>query len=396
MATLSATAIFTGVGIAGTTAAGSLLIKEITGSDSLAGLTQTFSVLGAALMALPLATLTARGGRRRALLTGWTTAAAGMLIAVVGGALASVPLMLLGSLVGGTGAASGYQARFAAVDLAVDEHRARDLSLVVWASTVGSVSGPNLLPLTTKITPLLGLPPLVGPYLFASLMLLIGATVAFIWLRPDPFLMARRAEHIVRRHTIRASLGLVRRNPAARQAITGIVIGHLAMVAVMVMTPVHMGEHSASLTIIGFVISIHVLGMYAFSPVMGWLADRLGRLAVVRIGTGILVLSLVVSGLAGPTDNHMLGLGLFLLGLGWSGTLVGGSTLLAESVEIEDKATAQGASDLLMNGAAAAGGAAAGVVIAVANYSVLCAVTLIPVLYLAWAVRRPVSVIPAA
>ena len=71
VATLSATAIFTGVGIAGTTAAGSLLIKEITGSGALSGLSQTFSVLGAAFMALPLARLTARGGRRWALISGW-------------------------------------------------------------------------------------------------------------------------------------------------------------------------------------------------------------------------------------------------------------------------------------------------------------------------------------
>lgn len=358
----------------------------MTGSDALAGLSQTFSVLGAALMALPLARLTAAGGRRRALISGWTTSAIGMLIAVLGGSLNIVPVMLLGSMVAGTGAASAYQARFAAVDLALPAHRARDLSLVVWASTVGSVAGPNLLPVTTDWAARLGLRPMVGPYLFASITLLLAALVAFIWLRPDPYLLSRN-EAATAAHSIRASLALLRRNAAARQAVTGIVIGHIAMVSVMVMTPVHMGAHDTSLRIIGLVISVHVLGMYAFSPVMGALADRFGRPAVIRLGSLILLASLAVSGLAAPTDNQMLALGLFLLGLGWSATLVGGSALLSESVPVADRPTAQGASDLLMNSGAALGGAAAGVVISVTSYSMLCAITAVPVVYLGWKMR---------
>lgn len=386
--TLATTAVFAGVGVAGTTAAGSLLVKEITGSDSLAGLTQTFSVLGAALMALPLARVTSSRGRRPALVMGWATASVGMLVAVLGGVLRSVPLMLLGSLLGGAGAAAGLQARFGAVDLATTDRRARDLSLVVWASTVGSVSGPNLLPWTTSVAASLGLPKLVGPYLFGSVMLATAAGFAAVRLRPDPYVLARKDEAGRASHNLRDSLRLLRDNHVARQAVAAVVIGHIAMVSVMVMTPVHMGEHSASLRIIGLVISVHVLGMYAFSPIMGWLSDRIGRLNVVRLGVAILLLSLLLSGLAGPTDNLTLGAGLFFLGLGWSATLVAGSTMLSEAVEVADRPTAQGASDLLMNGGAAIGGALAGVIIAVASFAWLNALTALPVLWLAWLARK--------
>jgi predicted MFS family arabinose efflux permease len=296
--------------------------------------------------------------------------------------------MLLGSLLGGAGAAAGLQARFGAVDLATTQHRARDLSLVVWASTVGSVAGPNLLPWTTSLAASLGLPKLVGPYLFGSVMLACAALFAAIRLRPDPYVLARREEAGRASHSLRSSLQLLRQNHRARQAVAAVVIGHIAMVSVMVMTPVHMGEHSASLRVIGLVISVHVLGMYAFSPVMGWLSDKIGRLNVVRIGVAILLLSLLLSGTAQESDHHMLGVGLFLLGLGWSATLVAGSTLLSESVDVANRPTAQGASDLLMNGGAALGGALAGVIIAVGSFAWLNALTAIPVIWLAWLSRK--------
>ena len=53
--TLATAQVLNGVGVAGTVAAGSLLVSSITDSETLAGLAQTFSVLGAAAMALPLA-----------------------------------------------------------------------------------------------------------------------------------------------------------------------------------------------------------------------------------------------------------------------------------------------------------------------------------------------------
>jgi MFS family permease len=123
--------------------------------------------------------------------------------------------------------------------------------------------------------------------------------------------------------------------------------------------------------------------MFAFSPIVGLLSDRLGRVRVIQIGLAILMLSAVISGLAHADDAYTLGVGLFLLGLGWSCTLIAGSALLSESVSDTFKASSQGASDLVMNLAGAGGGAIAGVIIGTLSYGWLCFSAAVPVTILA-------------
>jgi MFS family permease len=149
-----------------------------------------------------------------------------------------------------------------------------------------------------------------------------------------------------------------------------------------------MAHVDVTLTIIGLVISIHVLGMYAFSPIVGSLSDRIGRVKTIQIGVLILLLSTLISGFAAADDAITLGIGLFLLGLGWSFTLIAGSALLAESVSAEMKTSAQGASDLVMNLSGAGGGALAGVIIGTLSYGWLCLAAAIPVAILGvWSQR---------
>ena len=378
---LATAQVLNGVGVAGTVAAGSLLVASITDSETLAGLAQTSSVLGAAALALPLARLTARGGRRLALSTGFIAGVIGSLFAILGGSQKNIYLMLAGTFLVGAASAAGYQARFAAVDLATNETRAKQLSFVVWGSTVGAVAGPNLMEPAGNVAEQLGLPRLVGPYVVSAVTLTLAIVVIQLFLRPDPFLTAAQQSGALAKPkgATKAALKHIRSNPKALFSILSIAIGHVAMVSIMVMTPVHMAHVDVTLTIIGLVISVHVLGMYAFSPVVGALSDRLGRIRVIQIGVGTLLLSSIVSGFAQAEDAITLGIGLFLLGLGWSCTLIAGSALLTESVAPEMKTSSQGASDLVMNLSGAGGGALAGVVIGTLSYGWLCAFAAIPV-----------------
>ena len=371
---LATAQVLNGVGVAGTVAAGSLLVASITESETLAGLAQTSSVLGAAALALPLARLTARGGRRLALSAGFIAGVVGSLFAIIGGSQKNITLMLIGTFLVGAASAAGYQARFAAVDLATNETRAKQLSFVVWGSTVGAVTGPNLMEPSGNLAENLGLPRLVGPYVVSAFTLLLAVIVIQMFLRPDPFLTAAKQSGINAqpRGSTRAALKHIRGNDKALFAILSIAIGHVAMVSIMVMTPVHMAHVDVTLTIIGLVISVHVLGMYAFSPVVGAMSDRLGRVRVIQIGLILLLISAGVSGFSQPNAVLTLGFGLFLLGLGWSCTLIAGSSLLAESVDQKFRVSAQGASDLVMNLSGAAGGALAGVIIGVLSYGFLC------------------------
>ncbi len=381
--TLATAQVLSGVGVAGTVAAGSLLVSSITDSETLAGLAQTSAVLGAAALALPLARLTAKGGRRLALSVGYIAGVIGSIFAITGGAQRNIFLMLIGTFLVGAASAAGYQARFAAIDLATNETRAKQLSFVVWGSTIGAVTGPNLMEPAGNLAEGFGLPRLVGPYMISAVTLLCASVVILIFLRPDPYLVANK-ENLERSKKGSTKLALLHigNNPQALFAILAIAVGHIAMVSVMVMTPVHMAHVDVSLTIIGLVISVHVLGMYAFSPLVGSLSDRFGRVRIIQIGILTLLLSTIISGKAQADDAYTLGVGLFLLGLGWSCTLIAGSTLLSESVSAEFKASSQGASDLVMNLAGAGGGAIAGVIIGTLSYGWLCLAAALPVLAL--------------
>jgi MFS family permease len=387
--TLASAQVLNGVGVAGTVAAGSLLVSSITDSETLAGLAQTSAVLGAAALALPLARLTARGGRRLALSVGYSSGVVGSIFAVIGGAQRNLFFMLLGTFLVGAASAAGYQARFAAIDLATKETRAKQLSFVVWGSTIGAVAGPNLMDPSGNLAELFNLPRLVGPYLVSAATLFFATIVIQIFLRPDPYLTAEKQANVVHHKvSTKTALSHIRSNPKALFAISAIAIGHVAMVSVMVMTPIHMKHVDVSLRIIGFVISVHVLGMYAFSPIVGSLSDRLGRVRVIQIGLVILLASTVVAGLAAADNAVQLGIGLFLLGLGWSCTLIAGSAFLSESVSLEMRPASQGASDLVMNLSGAGGGAIAGVIIGTLSYGWLCLFAAIPVILLGVLSRR--------
>jgi MFS family permease len=370
--------VLNGIGVAGTVAAGSLLVSSITKSEGLSGLAQTTSVLGAAVMALPLARLTQTGGRRLALTFGYSVGVIGALLAIFGGANRILFFMLLGAFLVGAASASGYQARFAAIDLATSENRSKNLSYVVWGSTIGAVTGPNLMEPSGVFAASLGLPKLVGPYLIAALTLFLSVIVIQFFLRPDPYLTANKAAEgtsVKKRETTRSALAHIREYPLALFAIASVAIGHLAMVSIMVMTPVHMAHFDATLRIIGLVISVHVLGMYAFSPIVGAISDKLGRVRTIQIGVVILIASALISGMAPHHDSFTLGIGLFLLGLGWSFTLIAGSTLLSETVSFEMRPSTQGASDLVMNLMGAGGAAIGGVIIGFFSYAALCFAT---------------------
>ena len=389
--TLGLAQILNGVGVAGTVAAGSLLVSSITKSEGLSGLAQTTSVLGAAVMALPLARLTQSGGRRLALTFGYSVGVIGALLAIFGGANRILFFMLLGAFLVGAASASGYQARFAAIDLATSENRSKNLSYVVWGSTIGAVTGPNLMEPSGVFAASLGLPKLVGPYLIAALTLFLSVIVIQFFLRPDPYLTANKAAEgtsVKKRETTRSALAHIREYPLALFAIASVAIGHLAMVSIMVMTPVHMAHFAATLRIIGLVISVHVLGMYAFSPIVGAISDKLGRVRTIQIGVVILVASALISGLAPQHNSFILGIGLFLLGLGWSFTLIAGSTLLSETVSFEMRPSTQGASDLVMNLMGAGGAAIGGVIIGFFSYAALCFATGLVVVALGiWSLR---------
>ncbi|MBB5789793.1 MFS transporter [Jiangella mangrovi] len=374
--TLVASQVAGGLGISAAIAVGAVVVTEVFEREDLSGLVQSTQVLGAALLAMPAASLAVSHGRRIGLGLAYGLGAVGALLAVLGTQWQVFPLLLVGTALLGGGTAAGLQARYAATDLAPAGSRGRALSVVVWSTTVGAVAGPNLAGPSGDVAEAIGIEPLAGPFLIGVVVLGLGSLVVLAGLRPDPLLTARRlgggsAAFVRRRGVLRAGWSAISASPPAVLGLLSVVIGHTVMVTVMVMTPVHMTHGGASISIIGFVISVHVAGMYALSPVMGWLVDRVGRVPVILGGVLILLVSVALAGTAHEGHSPGLTAGLFLLGLGWSACMVAGSTLLTDAVGADDRPAVQGASDLLMGLAAAGGGALAGVVVGSYGYGVL-------------------------
>ncbi|WP_030408627.1 MFS transporter [Streptomyces albus] len=391
--------ILGGLGVSTAVALAAVLAQDIGGSEAVAGLASTSSVIGTALLSLPFAALMARRGRRVGLTSAYAVAAVGGLVVVVAATVRNFPLLLVGMAAFGAGNVAGLQARFAAADLAEPLKRARAISVVVWGTTIGAVLGPNIAaPAGSSVAPL-GVPRTAGPFLWGTAVFVVAGLLLQLLLRPDPLLTARALSRAERAGTggggadadradersLRAGLSAVAASPRARAALAAVAGSHTVMVSVMVMTPVDLGSHGAGVELIGLVISGHITGMYAFSPVMGWLADRIGRVSVILVGVALLACA---TALAGTANGHhaQSAAGLFVLGLGWSAGLVAGSALLTDAVPQQSRAAVQGLSDMIMNAAAGVGGALSGLVVAQAGYgwlNLLAAALLVPVAALA-------------
>lgn len=369
-AVLIASQILGGLGVATGIALAAMLAQEVSGTEALSGLAPTATVAGTALLSMPLAALMTARGRRPGLVLAYLIAALGAVVVVVAAVISNFPLLLLGMAGFGAGSSANLQARFAAADLAEPERRGRAISTVVWATTIGAVLGPNIAAPTGRSVSGLGIPAAAGPFLWAAGVFLVSAVMVFVLLRPDPLLTARAmspADRSPEGRSLRAGVRAVRDSPLARLALVTVAVSHTAMVSIMSMTPVALSHHGADIQLIGLVISGHIAGMYAFSPLMGWLADRIGRLAVIGLAAGLLSVAALLAGTAGASHGQTSA-GLFVLGLGWSAGLVAGSTLLTDSVPQPARAAVQGLSDLTMNTAAGIGGVVAGLIVSQASY----------------------------
>ncbi|MFF3318844.1 MFS transporter [Streptomyces sp. NPDC003035] len=389
-AVLIASQILGGLGIAIGVALAAVLAKDVSGTEALSGLASTASVAGPALLAMPLASLMGSRGRRPGLVLAYLVGALGAGIVVLGAVVDNFPLLLAGLVGFGAGSSANLAARFAAADLAEPDRRGRAISTVVWATTIGAVLGPNVAAPAGESVAGLGIPAAAGPFVWAAGVFLVSAVMVALLLRPDPLLTARalsgpEESQEAEGRSLRAGMRAVRKSSRARLALVTVAVSHTAMVSIMSMTPVALSHHGAGIQLIGLVISGHIAGMYAFSPVMGWLSDRLGRLSVIGLAVGLLAVAALLAGTAGASHGQTAA-GLFVLGLGWSAGLVSGSALLTDSVPQAARAAVQGLSDFIMNTAAGVGGLAAGLIVSQAGYgwlNVVGALLLLPMAALA-------------
>lgn len=360
---------------------GAFVIQEILGQKTPWGGIATATVTtGTAVMSQVLSRVMMRRGRRPGMQMGYSLAVVGAVLAGVGAEHSFLPLFLCGLFLFGNGQASNLLARYAATDLAEPENRSQAMSRIVFASTFGAVFGPVLIgPAEHAGESWFGWHKYTGPWIFAACVLLLALVNTVVRLRPDPLVMSGglRPADSGRLPSIRTALRLVTATNRGKLALASMVISQSAMVAVMTMTPVHMKLHGHE-TLSQYVVSLHIAGMYAFSPLVGRWTDRKGTLWSVFVGGWVLVAATVSSALSG--DGPILIFpALWLLGIGWNFGLIGGSSMLIESVAETDRVTVQGSADLLMSLCGGIAGLSSGFVRRAVGYHVLSVLGLVAV-----------------
>lgn len=387
-----ASQIFGGAGLAAGITVGALLAQDMLGTESYAGVPAALFTLGSAGAALLVGRLSQRLGRRAGLATGFIGGGVGALGVVLSAMINSVLLLFLSLLIYGAGTASNLQARYAGTDLAPPKQRARAISVAMVFTTFGAVAGPNLVTLTGKWAVTIGIPELSGPFMLAATAYLVAGVVLLIFLRPDPFIVAKA---IAEAEYVRDSQCGVQEAKGAKVSVhkPGIIIGatvmvltQIVMVAIMTMTPVHMKHHGHGLAEVGIVIGIHVAAMYLPSFFTGVLVDRYGH-KLVSYASGITLMFAGLLAAFAPGDSMaLLIVALSLLGLGWNFGLISGTAAIVEATPPQIRAKTQGTVDVLVALAGASGGVLSGMVVAQSSYSILSlaggliALMLIPVI----------------
>ncbi|WP_405825536.1 MFS transporter [Streptomyces sp. NBC_00838] len=382
---LVASQIFSGAGLAAGVTVGALLARDMLGSTGLAGLPSALFTAGSALAAIGVGRISQARGRHPGLASGYLTGAIGSAGVITAAVLDNPVLLFTALFVYGAGSATNLQARYAGADLAAPGHRARSVSTVLVATTLGGVAGPNLAVPTGNLAESLGIPHLAGLFLLSGLAYALAALVLALWLRPDPLLLART---LAETEKAEATVGTTTTGTVGTTGTTGtadtaehrggVVLGALVMVltqvvmvAIMTMTPVHMHDHGHGTAASGLVIAIHVGAMYLPSPLTGRLVDRYGGMKIAA-ASGATLLAAGVLAAAAPGDSvPLLALALALLGLGWNFGLVAGTAIITDTVPLATRARTQGLVDVSIAIAGATGGITSGVMVAATSYPAL-------------------------
>jgi len=367
-----------------------LLAREMLDSDRLAGIPAAAAVLGTAIAATPLALRSKRRGRRSGVLVGYFIAIAGAGLGLFAGQAGIFWLFVVAAGLFGVGNASNLQNRFTAADLAEEDRRAREISMVVWVGTAGAVVGPALALWVNRVGTGFGMSEWVSPLALGIIGFGAAALIVAFFLRPDPLELAGGVDSgAPRENPIRGvsqSWKAIRPNQMASLAVGVMAVSQMAMVAVMSMTPLYMRDQGQA-ELSTLVIAVHVFGMFGLSPLIGRWADRHGRIKALKGGAVILGMGSLASVIAGYVPALVF-LGLFLVGVGWNFAFIAGSALLTESLPSSERVGAQGLSDVLMSLLAAAAAFSSGFIKAavgfhwLANFATVVAVLiLLTVLY---------------
>ena len=318
-----------------------ILGADLSGNAALAGIPAALVMIGRAIGPIPIARVMDAYGRRPAIAGGYALGALGGLIAALAISSGSYFLLLVGAVLLGVARSSGDMSRYVAAEIFPPEQRGRVIGIIVFAATIGAVGGPLLVVFTTGPARSIGHPEFAGPWIATSIALLFAALVTWVFLRPDPQSLVL-TDRVVEDdpHGVCDSMSSALANGSIQVGVLAMLVGQAAMTLVMVVVPLHMHGEAHSANTISLAMTVHVVGMFALSPVTGRLVDALGSRIVVLLGGFFLLLASVLASMDAGLGTIFPSV--FLVGYGWNACYVGGSSLLAKGIAVRIRARVQG------------------------------------------------------
>lgn len=345
---------------------GSVSAAEMTGHDSSVGVVNASYFVAAAAGAFVFGRAMDRYGRRPGLGVAYLLLAAAGGVCALAIAAESYRLLLAGAVLFGVAFGGANLARAAVADMYEPAHRGRAVGIVLAAGTVGAVGSPFIVAFLRGWADREAIDPGVLPWVIVPAAAIAAMACSFA-LRPDPRDLAIASGSAAPAAPVRRPRELLL-VPQIRTAVLAAAVGQMAMVAVMGVTPIALHHHETSSTVVSTVISLHIAGMWAFSPLIGVALDRFGRRPGLIAGGA----ASIAGALLAATDTPgFVAVGLFAIGLGWSATFLGATAVISDLTEPAERGAALGFNDLLVSLSSAAAGLLGGLVFEGAGFRIL-------------------------
>ncbi len=323
----------------------------LSGGDRFATLPIALALTAGVVATVPASKTMARWGRRRGFQAFTLLGLVGALVCIWALGQGSFVAFCVGSMLIGTMASSSQYYRYAAGEVAAPGDRERAFGFVLAGGVLAGLLGPQAATWASDALPAA----YVGTFLVVALL----AVVLLLLL---PFLEVPASPAA----PAGTKVQLVVDRPLLAAVLAG-VVGYGAMVLTMYAAPLSLHSHGHPFSTAAHVLQAHVVAMYLPSFVSGAFVGRVGPGRGMATGVGFLAACIAVNLAGDSVLQH--GTALVLLGIGWNFLFVSGTALLARSHAGPDKASAQGANELLVGIAAAASAFLAGPTIAALGWT---------------------------
>lgn len=352
----------------------SIIASRMTDLKSLVTLPTALMIVGTSLGSIIASYMMSRTGRKFGFMFSTIITSSAALLASYAVSKNLFFYYCLSNLLIGIGFAFTAQYRFAAAESVSKKLIPTAISIILFSSMIGALIGPYVATLTKNF---ISTSVYSGSYIFLSLLTIIPFFLLFFYVNENNEIEKK----VILNNNSRSYFTLISQ-PRFSQAIISSAIGYVTMSFLMTATPIsmHLMDH-ISIGKTGFVIQMHIFGMFLPSLFTGNLIKKYGHSKIMYFGVIILMLCILINYVNQSFYNYLFGL--IFLGIGWNFLFISGTSLLIISYKPEEKFKAQGFNDFFVFSTQATGALSAGFLLNIFGWqfiNILCVPLLVIVI----------------